>query len=192
MPFQCRAEVAQEFGVHGMRRLAGLLAEVTAGLGELDDAAPPVVGLWYAPDRAQRFEFVEHVDHDAGRHADPDAMATDRTDRMDRMDRVAAGVVIATAAATGFLLIMGFANPDRLLPGAASPAARTLTYYQSVRTVVLVGAAVWLLARGRPRPLRLVLILNAITQSGDAVIGLAARHSAPAALGPACFAAALA
>jgi hypothetical protein len=119
----------------------------------------------------------------------PNDMATDRT---GSMDRVVAAVVIATAAATGFLLIMGFADPARLLPGAASPAARTLTYYQSVRTVVLVGAAVWLLARGHPRPLRLVLILNAITQSGDAVIGLADRHSAPAALGSACFAAALA
>jgi lysylphosphatidylglycerol synthetase-like protein (DUF2156 family) len=116
-------------------------------------------------------------------------MATDRTGRIDRMT---AAVVIATAAATSFLLIMGFADPARLLPGAASPAVRTLTYYQSVRTVVLVGAAVWLLARGQARPLRLVLILNAITQSGDAVVGLADRHSAPAALGPACFAAALA
>ena len=114
------------------------------------------------------------------------------TDRVGRVDRVAAAVVIATAAATGFLLIMGFADPARLLPGAASPAARTLTYYQSVRTAVLIGAAVWLLARGHARPLRLVLILNAITQTGDAVIGLADRHSAPAALGPACFAAALA
>ena len=116
-------------------------------------------------------------------------MATDRT---GHVDRVTAAVVIATAAATGFLLIMGFADPARLLPGAASPAARTLTYYQSTRTTVLVGAAVWLLARGHARPLRLVLILNAITQSGDAVIGLAVRHSAPAAMGPACFAAALA
>ena len=104
-------------------------------------------------------------------------MATDRT---GHVDRVTAAVVIATAAATGFLLVMGFADPARLLPGAASPAARTLTYYQGTRTTVLVGAAVWLLARGHARPLRLVLILNAITQSGDAVIGLAARHSAPA------------
>jgi lysylphosphatidylglycerol synthetase-like protein (DUF2156 family) len=114
------------------------------------------------------------------------------TDRSSQVDRVTAAVVIATAAATGFLLIMGFADPARLLPGAASPAARILTYYESVRTVVLVGAAVWLLARGHARPLRLVLILNAITQSGDAVIGLAARHSAAATLGPACFAIALA
>lgn len=118
----------------------------------------------------------------------PNDMATDRT---GRIDRVAAAVVIVTTAATGFLLIMGFADPARLLPGATSPAARTLTYYQSVRTVVLVGAALWLLVRGHARPLRLVLILNAITESGDAVIGLAARHSAPAALGPACFAVAL-
>lgn len=110
----------------------------------------------------------------------------------DRIDWVVAAVVIATAAATGWLVILGFADPDRLLPGSATSAARTLTYYESVRTVVLIGAAVWLLLR-RLRPLlRLALILNAITQSGDAVIGLAVRHSAPGALGPACFAAALA
>jgi hypothetical protein len=110
----------------------------------------------------------------------------------DRIDWVVAAVVIATAAATGWLVVLGFADPDRLLPGSASSAARTLTYYESVRTVVLIGAAVWLLLRRRRHPLRLALILNAITQSGDAVIGLAVRHSAPGTLGPACFAAALA
>jgi threonine/homoserine/homoserine lactone efflux protein len=110
----------------------------------------------------------------------------------DRIDWVVAAVVIATAAATGWLVVLGFADPDRLLPGSASSAARTLTYYESVRTVVLVGAAIWLLLRRRRRLLRLALILNAITQCGDAVIGLAVRHSAPGALGPACFAAALA
>jgi hypothetical protein len=141
-----------------MRGLACLLAELAAGLGEFDDAASAVFRLGDAPDRAQRFKLVEHVDHDAGRHADP----------------------------------AGELERDSLLPGSASSAARTLTFYESVRTVVLIGAAIWLLLRRRRRPLRLVLILNAITQSGDAVIGLAVRHSAPGALGPACFAAALA
>jgi hypothetical protein len=100
---------------------------------------------------------------------------------------VVAAVVIATAAATGCLLVLGFADPARLLPGSDSPAARILTCYESVRTVVLAGAAVWLLLRRRRHPLRLVLILNAITQSGDAVVGLAnattagsrAREGAP-------------
>jgi hypothetical protein len=114
-------------------------------------------------------------------------MATDRTGRV-----VAAVVVTVTAVATGYLVVMGFTDPARLLPGAAAPAARTLTLYETARTAVLIGAAAWLLLRKRWRPLRLLLILNAITQAGDALIGATARHSAAGALGPACFAAALA
>ena len=108
------------------------------------------------------------------------------------MDRVAAVVLVITATATGYLLVLGFTDPNRLLPGGGDHAARVLTYYESVRTVVLLGVAVWLLLRNRRRALRLVLILNSITQAGDAVVGVAARHSAADTLGPACFAAALA
>lgn len=117
----------------------------------------------------------------------PNDMATDRLGRA-----VAAIVVTATAAATGYLMVTGFTDPARLLPGSAAPAARTLTLYETVRTAVLIGAAVLLLLARRWRPLRLLLILNAITQCGDALIGLTARHSAAGTLGSACFAAALA
>lgn len=114
-------------------------------------------------------------------------MVTDRTGRV-----VAAVVVATTAVATGYLVVMGFTDPARLLPGSAAPAARTLTLYETVRTTVLIGAAALLLLRKRWRPLRMLLILNAVTQSGDALIGIAARHSAAGTTGPACFAAALA
>jgi hypothetical protein len=67
-------------------------------------------------------------------------MAPDRTGR-----RLAGVVVAATAAAGTYFLVMGFADPGRLISGAASPAARLLGDYEAVRTVVLVGAAVWLL-----------------------------------------------
>jgi hypothetical protein len=110
----------------------------------------------------------------------------------DRVDPVVAAVLVITVAATGYLLVLGFTDPGRLLAGGGSQAARVLSCYESVRTVVLLGAAVWLLLRKRRRALCLVLVLNAITQAGDAVVGIAARHSAADALGPACFAAALA
>lgn len=101
-------------------------------------------------------------------------------------------MVTATAVATGYLIVTGITDPARLLPGAAAPAARTLTLYETVRTAVLIGAAAVLLLTRHWRPLRLLLILNAITQCGDVMIGMTVRHSAAATLGPACFAAALA
>jgi hypothetical protein len=170
-----------------MRSLACLLAELAAGLGELDDAAPAVFRLGNAPDRAQRFKLVEHVDHDAGRHADP---AGDlELGQLARLGEFEHGTVTGLDPETGQPLGEPAACDAAEFAEQEGEAGR---HYESVRTVVLVGAAIWLLLRRRRHPLRLALILNALTQFGDAVIGLAVRHSTPGTLGPACFAAALA
>jgi hypothetical protein len=114
-------------------------------------------------------------------------MGPDRTAR-----RVAGAVVAVTALASGYLMVVGLLDPSRLLPGAGAPAARVLGGYEAVRTVVLAGAMVWLLLSRAWGPLRLLLILNALAQSGDAVVAAAARHPVTEIIGPLCFAIALA
>jgi hypothetical protein len=130
----------------------------------------------------------------------PNDMATDRIAQVrvrlvsavpSRTARWTAGVVVAvTVTATGALVIVGLTGPGSL-PGADTDAARILGGYQAVRTIVLTGAMGGLLLVRAWAPLRVLLILNAAVQAGDAAIG-AARHSAVATVGPLCFAAALA
>lgn len=109
----------------------------------------------------------------------------------DRIGRWTAGVVVtATVAATSALVVLGLARSSPMA-GADTEAARVLGGYQAVRTIVLTGALGGLLLARAWAPLRVLLVLNAAVQAGDAAVG-AARHSAAATAGPLCFAAALA
>jgi hypothetical protein len=101
---------------------------------------------------------------------------------------VTAVVVSATALTTAYLTIVGFTDPDSLLPGAGTHAGRTLSLYEAVRSTVLVGALVVALVRRAWRPLRLLLLLNGLTQLGDAAVGATAQHSFKDSIAPLCFA----
>jgi len=103
----------------------------------------------------------------------------------------AALVTVATAIGSGYFIVMGFVDPGALLPGGHATAARTFGAYMAVRGAVLIGAAVWALCGRLWRALGLVLALNGAVQVLDTLIG-AVRHQVTQAIGPACFAVALA
>ncbi|MEV0230141.1 hypothetical protein [Nonomuraea sp. NPDC050786] len=76
------------------------------------------------------------------------------------------------------------------MPGGDQAASRTYAAYMAARSVVLLGALLWLLAARAWRPLGLVLALNGAVQLADAAIGVA-HHQIPQTIGPLAFAAAL-
>lgn len=104
--------------------------------------------------------------------------------------RFAWGVVAAEAIASGYLTVAGLLDPGGLVPGGDSAAARTYAAYVATRSLVLLGAPIWLMAVRAWRPLGLVFTLNAAVQTGDAAIG-AAHHQLAQTMGPLVFAALL-
>jgi hypothetical protein len=107
--------------------------------------------------------------------------------RGTRLSAAAAGL---TALASGYLTVQGLAHPDALLAGGAEPAARVLGAYGAVRTITLNGATVAAAVTRRWGGLRVMLVLNAAVQVGDAAVG-AWQGEVVRVTGPACFAALL-
>lgn len=102
----------------------------------------------------------------------------------------AGGVVAAEVIASGYLTVAGLMDPGGLVPGGDSAAARTYAAYVATRSLVLLGALIWLMAARAWRPLGLVFVLNAAVQIGDTAIGLA-HHQLAQTIGPLVFAALL-
>jgi hypothetical protein len=102
----------------------------------------------------------------------------------------AGGVVAAEAIASGYLTVAGLLDPGGLVPGGDSAAAKTYAAYVATRSLVLLGALIWLTAVRAWRPLGLMFTLNAAVQIGDAAIGVA-HHQLARTVGPLVFAAAL-
>jgi hypothetical protein len=100
-------------------------------------------------------------------------------------------VVSLTAISSGALTVLGILDPAGALPGAGTHAARTLTGYITVRNVVLLGVLVATLWRRAWAPVRLALLLNALTQAGDGVVGISAGRPLLPTVSPFVFAAAL-
>jgi hypothetical protein len=100
-------------------------------------------------------------------------------------------VVSLTAFATVYLTVAGLVAPDSYLPGAGTHAGRTLSLYEGVRSIVLVGALTAAVAARAWTATRWLLILNAVTQFGDAIVGAAQQHRTAATVGPLIFALAL-
>ncbi|KUM85750.1 hypothetical protein AQI88_41590 [Streptomyces cellostaticus] len=91
---------------------------------------------------------------------------------------------------SGYFAVSGLVDPGGLVPGGDQAAPRTYAAYLAARSLVLLGAMVWLLALRAWRSLGLLLALNGAVQIGDATIG-AAHHQVPQTIGPLVFAAAL-
>jgi hypothetical protein len=105
-----------------------------------------------------------------------------------RSVRLLAGcVIVASVIASGHLTFAGLVDPAGLGPGGDTTAARTYAAYVAIRSLVLLGALIWLRAVRAWRSLGLVFALNAAVQIGDAAIGVAHQQVAQT-LGPAVFA----
>ncbi|MEU5539242.1 hypothetical protein [Streptomyces sp. NPDC020362] len=102
----------------------------------------------------------------------------------------AGGVVTAEAIASGYLTVAGLLDPGGLVPGGDSAAAKTYAAYVATRSLVLLGALIWLMAVRAWQPLGLVFTLNAAVQIGDVAIGVA-HHQLAQTIGPLVFAALL-
>jgi hypothetical protein len=96
-------------------------------------------------------------------------------------------VIVANVIASGYLTFAGLVDPGGLGPGGDTTAARTYAAYVATRSLVLLGALIWLRAVRAWRSLGLVFALNAAVQLGDAAIGVA-HHKVAQTLGPAVFA----
>lgn len=102
----------------------------------------------------------------------------------------AGGVIVADVIASGYLTVAGLVDPAGLASGgdaSGGDATRTFAAYVATRSLVLLGALIWLLAVRAWRPLGLVFTLNAAVQLGDAAIGVA-HHQLAQTLGPVAFA----
>jgi len=99
-------------------------------------------------------------------------------------------VAILTALASGYFAVSGLVSPGDLVPGGGASAAKTFAAYLAARSVVLLGAMLWLLAIRAWRPLGLLFALNGAVQCIDAIIGVA-HHQLAQTVGPVCFAIAL-
>lgn len=95
-----------------------------------------------------------------------------------------------TAAGLAFFGLMGLLDPGVLVPGGDAEAARVFAGLMGPRNLALGGAAVVLLVMGRWRDLGLVLVLNAVVQAGDAILG-AVRGELLQTVSPALIAVAL-
>jgi hypothetical protein len=102
----------------------------------------------------------------------------------------AGGVVAAEALASGYLTVAGLVDPGGLVPGGDTAAAKTYAAYVATRSLVLLGALIWLMAVRAWRPLGLMFVINAAVQLGDAAIGVA-HHQVAQTVGPLVFAALL-
>lgn len=96
-------------------------------------------------------------------------------------------VIAANVIASGYLTFAGLVAPGGLGPGGDTTAARTYAAYVATRSLVLLGALIWLRAVRAWRSLGLVFALNGAVQLGDAGIGVA-HHQVAQTLGPAVFA----
>ena len=99
-------------------------------------------------------------------------------------------VAILTTLASGYFTVSGLVNPEALVPGGGTAAAKTFAAYLAARSFVLLGAMVWLLAIRAWRPLGLLFALNGVVQLIDAAIGVA-HHQVAQTAGPIFFAVAL-
>lgn len=99
-------------------------------------------------------------------------------------------VSLFTAAGLAFFGLLGLVDPGVLVPGGDAEAARVFAGFMGPRNLALGGAAVVLLFMGRWRALGLVLVLNAIVQAGDAILG-AVRGELLQTISPALIAVAL-
>jgi len=115
----------------------------------------------------------------------PNDMAPSRNARL-----FAGGVIAAELIASGYLSVAGLLDPGGLVSGGDTNAARTYAAYVATRSIVLLGALIWLMAVRAWRALGLALTLNAAVQIGDAVIGIV-HHQLPQTLGPLVFTALL-
>ncbi|MEV0400758.1 hypothetical protein [Actinoallomurus sp. NPDC050550] len=103
---------------------------------------------------------------------------------------LAASVITAEVVASGYITVAGLLDPGGLVHGGDSTAAKTYAAYVATRSLVLLGALIWLLTVRAWRPLGLAFTLNAAVQIGDAAIGVA-HHQLAQTVGPITFAALL-
>jgi hypothetical protein len=99
-------------------------------------------------------------------------------------------VTLFAALGLGFFAVLGLVDPGALVPGGDTEAARQFASYLGPRNLALGGAAVLLLALRHWRALGLVLVLMALVQAGDAILG-AIRQEALQTISPAVIAMAL-
>ncbi|WP_123809695.1 hypothetical protein [Micromonospora globispora] len=95
-----------------------------------------------------------------------------------------------TVLSSGYFTVSGLVRPGALVSGGEAAAARTYAAYLAARSIVLLGALMWLLVVRAWRALGLLLGLNGAVQLIDAAIG-AAHHQIAQTVGPICFAVAL-
>lgn len=102
-------------------------------------------------------------------------------------------VTVLAALGLGFFAVLGLLDPGAMVPGGDAEGARVFASYMATRNVVLGGAALLLLARRAWPALGLVLVLNAVVQALDAVLGLVRQEVletvSPAVIAVALFAA---
>ncbi len=101
-----------------------------------------------------------------------------------------AAVTLFSALGMTYFGVLGLIDPGALVPGGGTEAAQTFASYMAPRNLALAGGAVVLLARRRWRALSLVLLLNAVVQAGDAILG-AVRGDAVQTISPLVLAVAL-
>lgn len=106
---------------------------------------------------------------------------------------LAAVATVVAVLGLGFFGVLGLVDPAALATGGDTEAARTFASYMSTRNLAMGGAALLLLALRAWRGLSLVLVLNAVVQALDALLGLVRQDVvetvAPAVIAVALFAA---
>jgi hypothetical protein len=99
-------------------------------------------------------------------------------------------VAVLSVLSSGYFTVLGLVDPGALVPGGGVAASMAFAAYTSARSIVLLGAVIWLLVVRAWRPLGLLFALNGAVQLIDAAIG-AAHHQVAQTVGPICFAVAL-
>ncbi len=81
-------------------------------------------------------------------------------------------VTVLTVLGLAYFGVVGLVALGALAPGGDAEAAATFASYMSTRNLVMGAAAIVLLVLRAWRALSLVLVLNAVVQALDAVLGL--------------------
>jgi hypothetical protein len=91
-------------------------------------------------------------------------------ERTARIFAVAAAV--SAIAAAGYYAVAGLLTPDAVVPGSDVYPARVFAGYVAVRSFVLLGALAVFASMRNWKLLQVALVLNAIVQAGDVVLGV--------------------
>lgn len=104
-------------------------------------------------------------------------------------------VTVVSVLGAAYFGVLGLVDPGALVPGGDAEAAQTFASYLAPRNLALAGGALVLLAMRKWDALSLILLLNAVVQAGDAILGVArgdlVQTISPVVLAAALFAASL-